>query len=103
MLLSTIPDFAPILTGPLTAGVFLLIVLVHLVVLSLIQDYLWILTDYHGQSSPSPDMSSKAAGADTKKKEADEQPAETDDKDVIAEAEEDEENDVNEEEQEDKE
>ena len=88
---------AHLFPGPLTAGVLLLIILVHLIVLSLMQDYLWLLTDYHGQNSPTPDMSSKAAGADAKERGA-HTPVETDepdknDNDVTAEAEE-EENDL---------
>mmetsp|Transcript_181604 Transcript_181604/g.441844 ORF Transcript_181604/g.441844 Transcript_181604/m.441844 type:complete len:299 (+) Transcript_181604:1-897(+) len=60
-------DYQNLRAGPLTAGVFLLIVLVHLEVLSLMQDYLWLLTDYHGQNSPAPDMSANStASADAK-------------------------------------
>ena len=34
--------------------------------LSLMQDYLWLLTDYHGQNSPAPNMPTKSAAPDAK-------------------------------------
>lgn len=68
----------------MTAGVFLLIVQVHLVVLSLMQDYLWLLTDYHGQNSPAPDVSTKSAASADAKDRGVHAPVDTDDSEPAA-------------------